>query len=189
MKTIQVNLNKQMKEYNNTDVQFSLNNEIKRLEDENLKLNEKLKLIDEANAETLVNMSSFGLNQNNSTFNESNYSDKFSPPSSIQFQSSSANGNGGFDNFFSPADSQTVGSVNAAAAEILGNGVDDPFQAFDPFKDSSDPFKSVPIGLIDKSADFSATDDPFSSPFNPSFTNGATITTTAPLDDPFNNVI
>ena len=181
MKALQVNLNKLVKEYDLPSNQKIISDEIKQLETANLKLQQEIKMAAEAAANPDTVSSNFASTiHQNSTFNESNFSEKFSPPSSIQFQSSSAAtmANNAFDNFFSPPGA----NQQQQPQPQLSFGIDDPFQAFDPFKDgnANDPFKSAPIGLIDKSGDFS-NDDPFSSPFdqakNQSFN---------PNDDPFN---
>ncbi len=179
MKALQVNLNKLVKEYDSPSNQKVISDEIKQLEAANLKLEKQIKMAAEANNENVPSNLTSTINQS-STFNESNFSDKFSPPSSIQFQSSSATTmvNNAFDNFFSPPGA----NQQQQQQPQLSFGIDDPFQAFDPFKDgnTNDPFKSAPIGLIDKSGDFS-NDDPFSSPFDQVKNNSF-----IPNDDPFN---
>ena len=164
-----MNLNKLFKEYDGSSSQKVLNDEIKLLEIENMKLKERIKIVAESSPEIVVNP--------NSSFNESNFSDKFS--ASFQFQSSSTTNvvNNAFDTFFSPAQQQA------------NFGIDDPFQAFDPFKDSSvnDPFKvAAPIG-IDKSVDFSA-DDPFASPFD-QIKNNSFNDSSIQADDPFSVIL
>lgn len=191
LKIVQTNLNKLMKEYDGLAGEKTLNEEIKQLEAENVRLKEQIKQAIDANTTELSQqngvVAASGMFNQNSTFNESNFSEKFSP--SFQFQSSSTtnNVNNAFDNFFSPASN----------GQQVTFGIDDPFQAFDPFKENNandpfkenntnDPFKSAPIG--DKSADFS-TDDPFSSPFdqikNTTFNNHSSSNNQQANEDPF----
>jgi len=187
LKALQVNLNKLVKEYDSPSNQKVISDEIKQLEAANLKLEKQIKMAAEANNENVPSNLTSTINQS-STFNESNFSDKFSNSQIFsltyleenQFQSSSATTmvNNAFDNFFSPPGA----NQQQQQQPQLSFGIDDPFQAFDPFKDgnTNDPFKSAPIGLIDKSGDFS-NDDPFSSPFDQVKNNSF-----IPNDDPFN---
>lgn len=161
LKLLQLNINKLIKEYDTVPINSKntvtsdLSDEIKKLEEENFRLNEEIKLATEnVQAASLYNSSLQSQQLNNHNHNAS-----FSPTSMIsndnnsQFQSN-------FNNFFSPT-SQTQNS-----SEFPSTAVDDPFQTFDPFNsNSNDPFKSEPV--VDIAAVINPAEDPFTNAYDP----------------------
>lgn len=152
LKLLQVNINKLIKEYdtvpiNSTNtVSNDLSEEIKKLEEENVRLKQEIeKATETAKAASLYN-NSFSLQQNN------NGNLSFSPTNENSHSQSSFQAN--FNSFVSP-DQQQSGPI------------EDPFQTFDPFN-NNDPFKSAPIGDLNKlNTDFVAAEDPFANAFDP----------------------
>ena len=162
LKTLQVNLNKLIREYDNLPVtdlnRIELNQEIKQLEEENAELNLKIKTAIEALPTQVINETP---------------AVSFSPTNQ---QPAAVVKNEVFEAYFPPTLQQME-----SPQQQLNFLVDDPFQAFDPFKETAtvvDPFKTAPLN--DK-----AGDDPFSNPFdslkNPSVFND--------FDDPFSNIV
>ena len=161
LRTLQVNLNKLIREYDNLPVtdlnRIELNQEIKQLEEENAELNLKIKTAAIETASTQVISETPAVS--------------FSPTNQ---QPTAVVKNEVFEAYFPPQMQQ----LESPQVNFI---VDDPFQAFDPFKETAtavDPFKSAPLN--DK-----AGDDPFANPFdslkNPSVFND--------FDDPFSNIV
>jgi epidermal growth factor receptor substrate 15 len=154
LKLLQVNINKLIKEYDTVPINSKntvasdLSDEIKKLEEENYRLNEEIKLATEnVQAASLYTQSQQLNNHNNTSFSPTSISND----NNSQFQAN-------FNNFFSPS-SQTQNSSEFPSV------VDDPFQTFDPFN-SNDPFKAAPVGG-DIAAVINPAEDPFGNAYDP----------------------
>lgn len=178
---MQDNLARLLKEYDNLPVQSSgqsaeLPEEIRRLEEENQKLNQQIK-------DALNSADSFTPQLNTSSFTNDNFSPSFPAVSSTLNNNNQNNSFGSnskdFSDFFSPTSQQST----------TGFG-EDPFQAFDPFNTNSsvnDPFKSAPL-----SVNSTVPDDPFASAFDPfsqqqSNNSGIGVVASGAGDDPFSD--
>ena len=166
LKAIQNNLNRLLKEYDSGQVNSSLNEEIKRLEEENVKLTQEIRaVIEQQNqqVESAAPVVSNGIDPKlafSPSFSQTSFNNNLANTSSISSNSNTLNN--GFDAFFSP---------NGQPAMQTGFTIEDPFQAFDPFKDSnSDPFKTEPALNGTKSPvnmGLGDADDPFANAFDP----------------------